>query len=46
MRAMFEQGEDTTGTRWTIVSRSLRGFAAYEAWCAGAEASRDPQFYA
>jgi RimJ/RimL family protein N-acetyltransferase len=41
------QGEDSQGTRWTY---SFHGpydnFADYEAWCAGAEASLDPQFYA
>ena len=29
-----------------FVPRPFDDFAAYEAWCAGAEASRDPQFYA
>jgi RimJ/RimL family protein N-acetyltransferase len=47
-RDVYEaQSEDTDGARWTY---SFQGpyddLAAYESWCAGAEASRDPQFYA
>ena len=41
------QSEDTNGTRWTYsFDGPFENFAAYEAWCTGAESSRDPQFYA
>ena len=41
------QSEDTKGERWTYsFDGPHESFAAYEKWCAGAEASRDPQFYA
>jgi RimJ/RimL family protein N-acetyltransferase len=41
------QGEDADGTRWTYSFHGpYSNFADYEKWCRGAEASRDPQFYA
>jgi RimJ/RimL family protein N-acetyltransferase len=47
-RDVYEaQSDDKSGARWTY---SFHGpydnFAGYEQWCAGAESSRDPQFYA
>jgi len=47
-RDVYEaQREDADGTRWTYSFHGpYEDFAAYEDWCAGAEASRDPQFYA
>jgi RimJ/RimL family protein N-acetyltransferase len=47
-RDIYEaQSEDQDGTRWTY---SFHGpydsVTEYEVWCVGAEASRDPQFYA
>jgi RimJ/RimL family protein N-acetyltransferase len=47
-RDVYEaQSEDTDGARWTYLFHGpYDKFADYETWCAGAEASRDPQFYA
>ena len=47
-RDVYEaQSADTDGARWTYLFHGpYDNFADYEAWCAGAEVSRDPQFYA
>jgi len=47
-RDIFEaQRADTTGERWTYLFHGpYTDFAPYEQWCAEAQASRDPQFYA
>lgn len=47
-RDVFDaQSEDAEGARWTYLFHGpYEAFADYEAWCAVAEGSRDPQFYA
>jgi len=47
-RDIYEaQREDVEGSRWTYLFHGpYDNFADYEAWCAGAQSSRDPQFYA
>ena len=47
-RDVFEaQAEDRDGRRWTYLFHGpYAEFAPYEQWCAEAEKSRDPQFYA
>ena len=47
-RDIYEaQSEDREGARWTYLFQGpYDKFADYEAWCSGAEGSRDPQFYA
>jgi len=47
-RDVYEaQRDDTDGARWTYLFHGpYDQFADYESWCAGAESSRDPQFYA
>jgi RimJ/RimL family protein N-acetyltransferase len=41
------QGDDPGGESWTyLFSGPYRDFAEFEQWCAGAQVSRDPQFYA
>ena len=47
-RDVYEaQSADTDGARWTYLFHGpYDNFADYETWCAGAEGSRDPQFYA
>ena len=47
-RDIYEaQSEDADGTRWTYSFHGpFDSLADYEAWCAGAQVSRDPQFYA
>jgi RimJ/RimL family protein N-acetyltransferase len=47
-RDVFEaQAEDRDGKRWTYLFHGpYEDFSPYEAWCAEAEKSRDPQFYA
>jgi RimJ/RimL family protein N-acetyltransferase len=47
-RDIYEaQAEDTDGVRWTYSFHGpYENLAGYEKWAEGAEASRDPQFYA
>jgi len=47
-RDIYEaQREDTSGARWTYLFQGpFDNYAEYETWAQGAEASRDPQFYA
>jgi RimJ/RimL family protein N-acetyltransferase len=47
-RAVFDaQAEDRDGKRWTYLFHGpYEEFAPYQRWCAEAEQSRDPQFYA
>jgi len=47
-RDIYEaQHEDADGARWTYLFQGpFDNFADYESWVLGAEASRDPQFYA
>jgi RimJ/RimL family protein N-acetyltransferase len=41
------QRDDPDGTRWTYSFHGpYTNLADYQAWCAGAQGSRDPQFYA
>jgi RimJ/RimL family protein N-acetyltransferase len=41
------QAEDATTARWTyLFNGPFADFGAFEQWCQGAQASRDPQFYA
>ena len=47
-RAIWEaQAEDPTAARWTyLFNGPFANFEEFEQWAAGAQASRDPQFYA
>jgi RimJ/RimL family protein N-acetyltransferase len=41
------QSDDAAGSRWTyLFNGPFADFAAFEKWLAGAQESRDPQFYA